>query len=197
MIKILARIIVSLVQLIKNPVQWFSNRNWLTRVLLILILLPLISAITIGWYDQIMLFRQGTSEQSSFSQGDTNTVFNQKFEELQKQLDDQHQDQLSILSDLENKIEALRQLVLYGEDAILGISEGNYEIEETKQVIYIPKDFITVPVYDEPIISPKKSSNIEGGNIFFFLDKIDGWYKINLDDNSSVWIQEEYVLELF
>jgi len=172
--------IVSALELVKNPVAWFAKKNWLVKLGFILLLVPLISAVAIVSYLQ-------TSQVARTESLDETTLHQELLSEQQKQ----KIELTAIREDLATLVSLQKEKVLGVEDEL-----PRKDSAETK-VIYLPEGAKNIPVYEKPSTNSAQVSQVKAGSVFFYLEKENNWYLITMDNQQSAWIRDDQLIELF
>jgi hypothetical protein len=211
----LIKLIISLEKLIINPVQWFDKKPWTVRTILVLLLVPLISAISILSYQKLY---------PGFSAGadlDPNTA--QSIAALSEEMQRQHETQLEELVLLHENIATLNRLLMStgmidaenrDESLVLGAQDSEEINDNIRQRLkdYIENEYSSTNsasdsamlayveidenamAYAEPSVSAKKITNFEQGNLYPALSEKNGWQQIELDDGQKAWIEKQYII---
>ena len=121
--KSLARLILSVEKMLRNPVKWFNDQPWFIRFILVLGLIPCISAISIISYQQYA---------SAENQGQDSSEIEQ-IKVLQEEMNRNHEAQLQELIYMREEIAGLKELIELSNDIsieegeksfVLGINDG-------------------------------------------------------------------------
>jgi uncharacterized membrane-anchored protein YhcB (DUF1043 family) len=206
------KLILSLEKLVKNPVSWFSQKSWLFRTTLVMLLIPIISMISIVSYQQYALLDQENSQ-------DNCQISSQELSDLRQDLEKFHNFQIEELAHLGKDIAQLKQQSLYAssEDlsldeaeigAVLGTEDSQVEENLRQRLqdatltatdntawVYINTDYKQVTVFSKASDSSEKITIIEPGFFYPALEEKNGWQQIELVDGQLGWIENKYIIK--
>ncbi len=199
----LAKLFLSLEKLVQNPVLWYTNRNWVTQLVLVFFLIPLISATSIFFYEAI-----GPQSEEKLQ-----SIITHRDQELLQQIAKNHQDELQEIAHLNEQVLQLKTQVslISGDETlasdvipnlVLGETTSDSSIatpsnEEDKNFIYVPTRSQPILVHEQAIISSSSIATLKQDAIYEVLQETPEWYKIDYGDtNQAGWVQSELVVEL-
>jgi len=198
--KFLIRLVLSLEKLVKNPVKWFDHQPWLFRTMLVLLLIPLISSISIISYQKISLKNNSDHAYQELTQ---------EMSEMRQDLEKFHDSQLKEISYLSEDIARLKQTsttdtgesVLGAQD--LGIEENlRQRLQDTAltegdaKLAYIKTDTDKeVVVFDSPNTASQRLAILETGSFYPALTEKDDWQQISLSDEQIGWVKKEFIIK--
>ena len=202
----IVRFYLSLEKLVKNPVDWFHQRNWLVRYLTLLLLIPPIAVASISSYSSYL--------QSSSS--GVEPIHSETYKELVRLRENFHaanQDQKQEIEKLNHELTALKQSLAKNstlddqdELQVLG-TKNNLTASESatlEQNLVIPTQIVRlvknndqdITVFSSPQTSSQPVTTLSSDTIHFYLDKQNDWYQIDLENDQSGWVEARYVSEL-
>lgn len=189
--RLFAKFILSTENLIKNPVTWSENQHFLVRWLLIALLVPAIGLSSIYLNENLGLVGSGLRGDSS------------EIEALQSQINKLHQQQIDEIANLTTELEELKVEreqgagggTESGSSAGQGVV-GGVATAPQSTALYLPKTSEEIKVYMEARENSKVIAKLESDSIQFMIEKIDGWYKIEVDNITSGWIMEKFATPL-
>lgn len=202
--RILARLILSLEKLIKNPVSWFDKQPWLYRFFLVFFLIPLISVISIAQYEKLVLNKTEDSLQNSNEQLKTE-IFELK-QEIVRLYDVQMEELAYISADIGQIKKSLvsensEDLSLYKKSPVLGIENVSQKLKDASlkgddvEIAYVKTETDGVDVFISPSETAKKLTTLEVGSFYPALRESGDWQQIDLRDGQFGWIKKEFIIK--
>ena len=204
--KYLARLVLSIENLLKNPVNWFDKQPWLLRMIVLLTLVPAISAASILSYQKFYQFSSSTSGT------DQATLTSSDMEKLEKTLEKYHDSQVEEILYLREEVIELKQaLKLSGDsDEVLGAQDSKKTDDDLRQRLekfssenlknpdmksaYIISDSPDVVMYSSPSTSSELVDDFEVGTFYPALEQKDNWQEIDFGDGNTAWIDTKYII---
>jgi uncharacterized protein YgiM (DUF1202 family) len=195
---LIAKFILSIEKLLKNPISWLDKQPWILRMFFSLAIVPLISAASIFSYQKIMpkYFAELGTNQNIQPADQT---------ELLQTLEKYHDSQIQEILYLREEIVALKKILQTTNNLpsdVLGEQtetiENNLEtlVDPDIELVFIKSISDGGVLYTQPSTSSKKITDFDLGMFYPVLDKKDNWYQIDLGNNTSAWVEQKNVVSL-
>ncbi|MEN8252778.1 MAG: SH3 domain-containing protein [Patescibacteria group bacterium] len=181
--KILVRLYLSLEKLFTNPVAWSAEQPWGIRMIFVLITLPLIATSSIVVHESL---EGGSSEQIRELLSDNK----QQISNLKEAYKKDSEKQLQKIEELNQDIDKLKMIVSQSSPRVLGSSE-----EEQTKMIYVSSNLEEVEVLAQAQEGAEKIGVLPANSLYFYLQKQDSWYQIEIDNNITGWINDKFVIK--
>ena len=197
--RLLAKIYLSLEKLITNPAQWFGQKNWLVRYLIVILLVPPISIMSLLTY----------TTYTGISMNDSYQLLLQNYEELislRERVKNNNITQLEEIAHLNTEIKKLEENLTQlqkpksdttGKTEVLGttLPESNDATTSSKvsDIVHLVNPSAdTINIYEEPDSSSAVVTTLESNSIHFYLDKQSNWYQLDLSNHQVGWVESKY-----
>lgn len=197
--KILARFVLSLEKLLKDPIGWSNNQPWLLRVALVVLIIPFISIVSITSYKNIYLNEKNIN--SNISEQSTQEII-----QLRKDLERFHNSQIEELAYLSEDIAKLKKSKNSDSD-VLGVNDEqvtqnlkmrieNIDLSKAdKDLVYIKTDISGARAFIEPSSSSQKLETLELGSFYPSLLEKEDWQQIDLGDGNLGWVENKFIIK--
>lgn len=188
--KLLAKLIVSLERLVRDPGEWFEKTSGLVKLLLIVAILPIVSTVTIIVYQTKM---QTSPDAVMTAQRETYQellAIKQEIKELQESQTELAGEDKKILGASESAATIKQRISDYNSSPSAQVTDTN------PQLLFIPKgNQNEVKVYALPNENSQVKTTIATNTWYLFEKKEGDWYLITINEQSEEqgWIPAKLV----
>lgn len=169
--------------LFKNPVQWFNNRNWFFRWLIVLTVIPATSTLSILSYQALSVPKATANTQVDIQKA------------IQADIQALQISQRAETAKLMKQIEELKQKREIEPQERQATKNASSSAESDEELLYLTNGKPEVSVYAHPDKLSAVVASFPNDSMHFYVDHQEGWYKIDLEGDAYGWVASDNAVE--